>query len=70
MIKKIFRIDNMHCSSCAMDIDGELEDNGVKESKTNYARSITEVEFEPSDISERQIIEKIKALGYTASIED
>lgn len=70
MIKKVFKIDHMHCSSCAMDIDGELEDNGASQSYTSYAKSITEVVFDPQKISEKQIIEKIESLGYTASIQE
>ena len=45
MVKKmVFKIAGMHCGSCAMNIDGDLEDTGkVKSAKTNYARSQTEV---------------------------
>ncbi len=38
--KVIFKIQGMHCTSCAMNIDGELEDTeGIKEAKTNYAKT-------------------------------
>lgn len=68
MIKKTFKIQGMHCSACAMDIDGELEDAaGVKESNTNYAKQLTEVDFDPQQISEDMIIKTIKKLGYSAS---
>lgn len=66
-MKKIkLKIEGMHCSSCAMDIDGQLEDNGVLESRTSYAKSITEVEFNPNDISEERIIKIIEKTGYKA----
>ena len=69
MIKKIFRISGMHCTSCAMNIDGELEDTeGIKESNTNYAKSKTEVEFDPEKINDKEIAEIIKKVGYQASI--
>lgn len=69
-MKKIkFKIEGMHCSSCAMDIDGQLEDNGVLESRTSYAKSITEVEFNPNDISEERIIKIIEKTGYKAVLQ-
>lgn len=61
----------MHCTSCAMNIDGELEDTeGVKEAKTNYARQQTEVTFDPEKISIDKIISIIKKLddSYDAEI--
>lgn len=62
------KIEGMHCTSCAMSIDGELEDMGVKESNTNYAKSEAKVTFDESKISEESIVEAIKNLGYQASI--
>lgn len=71
MIKKKFKISGMHCTSCAMNIDGELEDtNGVKQANTNYAKSQTEVEYDESKLSDKQIIDLIKKVGYTASFSD
>ncbi len=68
MIKKIFKISGMHCTSCAMNIDGELEDtDGIKQANTNYAKAQTEVEFDSDKISEDKIISLIKKTGYTAS---
>ncbi len=67
MNKILLKITGMHCSSCAMDIDGELEDTeGVKESRTNYAKQKTEVEFNSEEISEDKIISLIQKLGYSA----
>lgn len=68
MKKILLKIQGMHCSACAMDIDGELEDNGAEESKTSYAKSVTEVKFNPSKISESKILQIIKNLGYTSVI--
>lgn len=68
MTQKItLKISGMHCTSCAMNIDGELEDTeGVKEANTNYAKATTEVTFEPEKITDKKIIEIIKGVGYTA----
>lgn len=68
MIKKIFRIEGMHCTSCAMNIDGELEDTtGVKEANTSYAKQLTEVVYDETLVEEATIINAIKKAGYTAN---
>ena len=66
MIKKIsLQIKGMHCSSCSMNIDGELEDvSGVVKANTSYAKSQTEVEFDPDKITPERIKEIIKTTGY------
>ncbi|MCL4353209.1 cation transporter [Patescibacteria group bacterium] len=68
MTKKILlKIIGMHCTSCAMNIDGELEDTGkVKKIRTNYAKAQTEVEFDTEKITEIEIVEIIKKVGYQA----
>ncbi|MBI2074973.1 MAG: heavy-metal-associated domain-containing protein [Candidatus Levybacteria bacterium] len=67
LTKKIFSIKGMHCSSCAINIDGELEDtDGVIESNTSYAKQQTEVKFNEEKIADADIIGIIKKLGYTA----
>lgn len=68
MLKKvILKIEGMHCSSCAMNIDGELEETeGVKSAKTNYAKSQTEVTFDEEKVTENNIIGAIKHAGYDA----
>ena len=69
MIKKIFKIDGMHCTSCAMNIDGELEDiEGVNQSDTNYAKAETKVEFDEKKINQDKIVAIIKKVGYRANV--
>lgn len=66
MTKK-FKITGMHCSSCAMTIDMDLEDlEGVSKTQTSYARAEIEVEFDPKKINDQKIIDSIKKTGYTA----
>ena len=68
MTKLKLKIEGMHCTSCAMNIDGELEDTeGVKSSSTNYAKQNTEVEFDDSKINLQKIINIIKTVGYSAT---
>lgn len=71
MIKKKFQITGMHCSSCAITIDMDLEDlDGIKKAQTSYAKAETEVEFDPSKLSDDLILETIKKSGYKASLVD
>lgn len=63
------KIEGMHCTSCAMNIDFDLEDiDGVKSANTNYAQSMCEVEYEEKKLDEKKIIESIKKTGYTAVV--
>ncbi|MFH1187221.1 MAG: heavy-metal-associated domain-containing protein [Candidatus Levyibacteriota bacterium] len=66
MIKK-FKIKGMHCSSCAMNIDGELEDTeGVGKASTSFAKQTVEVEYDSDKISDKKIAKVIKTAGYEA----
>ena len=67
--KKIkLKIEGMHCVSCAMSIDGDLEDyvKGIKSAKTSYAKQECEVEFDEEKIKLRQILEQVEKTGYKA----
>jgi len=62
------KILGMHCSSCAMNIDFDLEDlNGIKSAKTSYAKEICEVEFDEEKVKEEDIISSVEKTGYKAS---
>lgn len=59
------KIEGMHCNSCAMNIDFDLEDlDGVKQSKTSYAKAETEIEFDEDRIELEKLLEQIKKTGY------
>ncbi len=65
--RQTLRIAGMHCSSCAMAIDLELEElPGVADARTSFARAITEVVFDPSRVGLDAIIAAIGQVGYTA----
>lgn len=71
MAKKKFKIEGMDCSSCALNIDWDLEDlDGVKSSKTSYAKGKCEVEFDKDKIEEFKILETIKKSGYSGKLID
>lgn len=70
-IKKKFKIDGMHCSSCSLNIDFDLEDlNGVVSAKTSYAKQEGEIEFDEKKIKITEIIAQIKKTGYNAEVKD
>jgi len=66
-VRRTLRIGGMHCASCAMAVDMELEElPGVEEARTNFARATTEVAFDPARVDIDAIIAAIGAAGYTA----
>ena len=67
MITKILKISGMHCVSCSMLIEGELEDMGVQ-AKANYAKQLVEVTFDEKKTKEEAIIKVIEKLGYQVTL--
>lgn len=62
-----YTISGMHCASCAMSIDGALEDiAGVHSATTSYPKSTTSVTFNPKLITDEVLQKAIKNLGYSA----
>lgn len=68
MSQEKLKITGMHCASCAMTIDEELEElDGVKESKTSYRKQLTKVVFDDERIDVDAIASAIQKLGYEAA---
>jgi len=67
MIKKIFRVADMHCTNCAMKIE-EIEDDlpGIRRITASYKKLQMTVEYDETEVSEAQILEAVKNKGYTA----
>lgn len=64
----VLQLSGMHCTSCAINIDGALEDTaGVFAATTSYAKSQVTVQFDPKVLSVAEIIKILKKEGYTAS---
>jgi copper chaperone CopZ len=62
----VFKIDGMHCTSCSMNIDGELEDvDGVIEAKTSYAKAKTEIVYDPTKVKIEKLKQVIESLEYS-----
>lgn len=68
-IKKKLKIEGMHCTSCSMNIDWDLEDlSGVKSAKTSYGSQECEVEFDEEQVSIQEVIKTIQKTGYSAQV--
>lgn len=61
--KKTYAVKGMHCPSCAMLIEGELEDRGIV-GTCSYAKQTIEVETEKTDVPTHLVKEAVEAAGY------
>ena len=63
------KISGMHCSSCAMNIDFDLEDlDGITSAKTSYAKEVCEVDFDEEKVKVEDIISSVEKTGYKAEV--
>ncbi len=68
MTKQQFKVTGMHCTSCAMNIEGELEDlRGILKADVNFPKQLTQVEYDETLVTPQQIITTIEKLGYQVS---
>lgn len=59
------KLSGLHCTSCSLTIDGELEDTkGVLKANTSYAKQETVVEYNPNLVKPPQLTQVIENLGY------
>jgi copper chaperone CopZ len=67
MVKKTYYVEGMHCSNCAMNIEG-IEDDlpGVKQVSASYQRGQMVVEFDEVKVTEAQILAAVEKRGYLA----
>ena len=66
-MKKIFTVNDMTCSNCAMKLES-LEDSleGVKEINASYHKLEMVVEYDDSKLTVDQIVAAVKKKGYSA----
>lgn len=71
VVKKKLKIEGMHCSSCVMNVEFDLEDlQGVKSAKANLVKQECEVEFDDELVDVSQIIQTIQETGYQAQMKE
>ncbi len=65
MIKKIYRVEGMHCPNCAMRVES-IEDElpGIGRVSASYQKGQMVVEFDETKVSEAEMIEAVKKVGY------
>jgi len=61
--KKTYQIEGMHCASCAMMIEGELEDRGVV-GRCSFAKQTLEVDVGADQAPDTLVKEAVEAAGY------
>lgn len=66
MTKKSYKVLGMHCTSCPLVIESDLEDAGVKAS-CNYARQTLDVEYDEARVTKETIEKVVTTAGYALS---
>jgi len=70
-INKLYRVEGMHCASCAVLINKILEkQKGVKSANASFGAEKLTITFDPNLISEKKIADIVKQLGYVLVSED
>ncbi|PIP33924.1 cation-transporting ATPase PacS [Candidatus Falkowbacteria bacterium CG23_combo_of_CG06-09_8_20_14_all_49_15] len=70
MNEAILKILNMHCASCATNIENVLKkEGGIKSANVNFASEKLYLKFDPSQINIANIKKRIEKLGYEATEE-
>lgn len=74
MSKQLFthqlKIEGMHCASCAMGIDLQLEDvPGVISAETSFAKSVTVLKVDSTEFDLSAIHAAIEDQGYSVTKE-
>lgn len=68
-MEKKFSVSGMHCASCALNIENSLKKvKGIKKVNINFATEKADIEFDKRT-NEKEIIKKIKNLGYEATLD-
>jgi len=59
------KLSGLHCTSCSLNIDGELEDlSGVISASTSYAKQESVIIYDPTLAKPADFSKTIKSLGY------
>lgn len=69
MIKKTYKIPDMHCTNCAMKLES-IEDDlpGIKEINASYHKQQIIIEYDDTQVSEAQILAAVERKGYHAEV--
>ncbi len=71
MKKEIFKIQGMHCASCAINIENALKkETGVRSASVNFANEKAYLEIDPALTNIPDLKEAVRKAGYDASEEN
>jgi copper chaperone CopZ len=67
MIKKTFRVEEMHCTNCVMKVES-IEDDlpAIREISASYVKQQMVVEYDENHLTDEQIIAAVRGKGYQA----
>lgn len=61
------KTNGTHCQSCSMLIEMNVDDlEGVESVRADYATDVTTVTFDPSQVTDVEILRAIASAGYGA----
>lgn len=67
MVKKGFRVNDMHCPNCALRVESIEDDlSGIKQVSASYQKQQMIVEYDETQVSEAQILSAVARQGYHA----
>jgi Cu+-exporting ATPase len=67
--KKQYDITGMHCASCALTIENNLNNlKSVKSANVNFATQKATVEYDCDDCDDQKVVDVVKESGYQASL--
>lgn len=62
------KVEGITCSGCALDIETVLKNTeGISGADASYAAGAVNIDYDPEEINENQVMELIKKLGLKAS---
>lgn len=68
--RKIYPVTGMSCAGCAISVESMLQSiNGVKDAGVNFANSTVWVNFDNDIVTESQLRDSIRAIGYDLIID-
>jgi copper chaperone CopZ len=67
MVKKTFRVEDMHCTNCVMKIES-IEDElpAIRQIDASYIKQQMVVEYDETRLTDEEIIAVVKKKGYFA----
>ncbi|MFH1780267.1 MAG: heavy metal-associated domain-containing protein [Candidatus Micrarchaeota archaeon] len=65
MLKISFKVNGIHCASCALKVEKTLKAlNGVSSVSVNPVNNIASIDYDPKRVSVVQIKDSVKKAGY------